>query len=164
MLLKLRRVVKIPLLKLPDHMRRVLSKPLGTLIVSSKGVVKGLELDYSVGDFVSRNHRCRYRVVDGKTLRTREFCGESWGRGFKIINPRGAISLNAFTMLKARGVDGYYVVGEEDLLVLPINREYEAKTIYGQPNVGVVVYNASRFYTANIIKSFKPDICDYELT
>ncbi|MET1160680.1 MAG: DUF359 domain-containing protein [Thermoprotei archaeon] len=159
--------MKLPVLILPNIFRKNLSIPLSTLYVSPyKGVVKGFRVEFSVGDIVSRNHHSRVKVIDFKTLRKEKKRPIPHETGtIYLLNPRGTLSLNAFTMLKAVGSNTGCVIvkGEEDLVVLPIGFEYNSSIVYGQPNTGVVFLQKgfSRYYAQNIIKLFKPAIIDY---
>jgi len=150
--------VRIPLLELPLFLRSVLKTPLSKLLVS-QATITGLKADYAVGDVVSLNHEATHRVFDGKTHRhtLRAIRASSY-----IINPPGAIALNALTLLKCGKCRDFPVDGEEDLLTLAVSRETRGKTlIYGQPHVGVVVLRTNPYWALNIIKVFKPLIAEY---
>jgi len=150
--------ITVPALRLPDRLRRTLQIPLSTLYIS-KNWVKELNIEYCVGDIVSKNQKCKYMIVDGKTHREKF---EEKLSGYKIVNPRGTLSLNTLTILKAKRIRNLHVIGEEDLIVLGIGSEYKATIAYGQPYIGVVVVNSTPYWTTNIIKAFKPDIDVYE--
>ncbi|OYT37937.1 MAG: hypothetical protein B6U89_06580 [Desulfurococcales archaeon ex4484_58] len=152
----------IPVLELPYYMRKTLSIPLSTLYISDKHEIKGLVVDYSVGDIVSRNMRSKYKVVDGKTKRTDIIKKPTSRKYITIVNPRGTISLNTRTLLKAYNIHGYFVKGEEDLIVIGIGCERKTRIVYGQPNIGVVVVDSNPYRMVNIIKTFKPNINVYD--
>lgn len=152
----------MPALKPIEFIREVLSKPLSTLYVSSSGEVKGLTVDYTVGDVVSANHRSKVKIIDYRTKRV-ALTREDLEEGFEIANPPGYITLNSITLLKAVKTNVFKVRGEEDLLVLAVAREGVSRIAYGQPNVGVVVFNKDRVYVTNILKTFKPEIIVYHI-
>jgi len=150
--------MRIPLLELPLFLRKVLKTPLSKLLVS-QNTITGLRVDYAVGDIVSLNHEAVYRIFDGKTHRQvlRAIQASSY-----VINPPGAIALNALTLLKCSKYRDFPVDGEEDLLTLAVSRETRDKIlIYGQPHAGVVVLRTNPYWALNIIKVFKPIIAEY---
>jgi len=149
--------IKIPVLKLPGFLRSELKTPLGKLLVS-ESYIKGLNIDYCVGDIVSENQNCEYRIIDYKTLRgvIKEVVKPT------IVNPPGALSINTFTALLNKGVKKHIVDGEEDLIVLAIARRRDITIAYGQPRTGVVIYKSDPFRIVNIIKAFKPDIVNID--
>lgn len=118
--------------------------------------MKGLSVYYTVGDVVSANHYSRVKIIDRKTRRVEKMEGVSSNNNIAVVNPPGSLSLNAFTMLKAKGYELFEVIGEEDLLVLVAGREGDVA--YGQPGVGVVVLNRDSFYLSSLLKGFKPDV------
>ncbi|MEM0355767.1 MAG: DUF359 domain-containing protein [Desulfurococcaceae archaeon] len=152
--------LKLPCLTLLPEYRLALSTPLSKLYVSYTGYVKGLEVQYSVGDVVSVNQNSRYKIVDWKTRRKEHVERMVRGDRLVLVNPPGSLSLNAFTMLKAKHYGLFEVVGEEDLLVLITGREGDV--VYGQPGVGVVVLKKNPFYLSSLIKGFKPVVSVYE--
>jgi len=149
--------LKIPVLKLPGFLRNELKTPLGKLLVS-ESYIKGLNIDYCVGDVVSQNQNCRVRIIDYKTLRgvIKEVIKPT------LMNPPGALSIVAFTALLSNDVKNHVVDGEEDLIVLAIARRRNVTIAYGQPRVGVVIYKSDPFRIVNIIKAFKPDIVNID--
>lgn len=149
----------LPVLQLPEHLRKTLSTPIGKLYVSS-GYITGFRVDYCVGDIVSMNQVSDYKVVDSRVMRLeREF--EKINCDTYVYNPPGAISLNTLTVLKTMFFKTMCVVGEEDLVVLGIGRDKHVTIAYGQPRVGVVIYKADPFHTLSIIKAFKPTLAFY---
>lgn len=138
-----------------------MSTPLSKLYVSFKGYVKGLNIEYSVGDVVSANQNSRFKIVDWKTRRVEHVKKSLRSDKLVLINPPGSLSLNAFTILKAKHPGLFEVVGEEDLLVLIAGREGEVA--YGQPGVGVVVLEKNPFYLSSLLKGFKPVVSVYEI-
>ncbi|MEM0380539.1 MAG: DUF359 domain-containing protein [Desulfurococcaceae archaeon] len=150
----------IPVLQLPFHLRKDLSKPLGVLYVSDN-TISGFKVDYSVGDVVSRNQISEYRVVDNRVMRTRREIEKKDFCDIHVVNPPGTISLNTLTFLNTRFFKNICIIGEEDLVVLGIGRDRSVTTAYGQPRVGVVLYKTDPVYIVNIIKTFKPTLIVY---
>lgn len=150
--------ISIPVLRMPDNLRSSLRIPLSTLYVSP-GQIKNLNAEYCVGDIVAKNQECKYMVIDGKTLRETHVRLED---RYKVINPPGTLSLNILTSIKNRDLKKLFVMGEEDLIVLGIGKEYKTTIIYGQPNTGIVIINSNPYWIINVIKAFKPDIVVYE--
>jgi GTP-dependent dephospho-CoA kinase len=108
----------------------------------------------TVGDVVSRETLAtgipvNLRIVDQMTLRKRirpvEMKAE---RTYRVRNPAGAITKEAWDTIKGALKDGDAVVfvdGEEDLLAIPAILESpdNAFIVYGQPSEGLVVVTAS---------------------
>jgi len=149
--------LKIPVLKLPSFLRNELKIPLGKLLVS-KSYIRGLNIDYCIGDIVSQNQNCVYRIIDYKTLRgvIKEVVKPT------MLNPPGTLSINAFTALLSNSVKNHVVDGEEDLIVLVVARRRNITVAYGQPRTGVVIYRSDPFRVVNVIKAFKPDIVNID--
>ncbi|MEZ0393931.1 MAG: DUF359 domain-containing protein [Desulfurococcaceae archaeon] len=131
--------------------------PQGTLVISRDGrLVRGLVADFAVGDLVSSTVLSPSKVIDRKLLRKPVPLALP-GTNLKVINPRGHVTINSFTFAGVRGV--LEVVGEEDLLVLPVALKNEGATIaYGQPGAGVVILRASSLRARRLLKIYKPCI------
>lgn len=153
-------MIVAPALLLPAHLRTALSRPLGTLLVSS-GKISGLVVDYSVGDVVSANQISRYKVVDGRVMRGR--AGPLAPRSCDVyaVNPPGSLSLNTLTISRMKSIERMCILGEEDLVVLGVGRSESASIAYGQPRTGVVVYEADPLRVVSVIKAFKPCLIVY---
>jgi len=155
----------IPILLMPFWLREILSIPQGDLVSSKKGFVRNVEADASIGDIVSETVDSPLKVVDAKTKR--EFIGlkESNRTSFKVFNPRGSVSLNAFSIITHISENKVFVYGEEDLLVLPTLMNPHIQTcVYGQPNVGIVIVKNTEFTRMRmreILKTFKPVMYAY---
>jgi uncharacterized protein (UPF0218 family) len=148
----------IPVLKMPEYLRTTLSMPQGTLYISSHGLVKGITADYAVGDYVSMTLNYRINAIDYKTRRKRRVNAKVDEENTIIINPPGTLSIMSKTMLKAKKISTYIVVGEEDLLPVGIGLERKGTIVYGQPGIGVVKLVSSRLKSQRILKTFKPAI------
>lgn len=146
-------------LELPESFRPSLSIPGGKLIVSDNEVIAGLRAYATVGDIVSQRHVSSLKIVDAKTRRSRTV-EESVATGdikAVVLNPRGCVSLNAFTALYSVRSGLVFVIGEEDLLVTPLMYLRPGSTIlYGQPGVGVVETVGDVTRALKVLKILKP--------
>ncbi len=162
MQLKSSKIVNIPALLLPGEFRRFLAMPQGTLYIKpSTGDVKGLEATVSVGDVVSSRHRTVIKVFDYKSKRS-HYISNSRLRGVGewrvVINPPGMLSLNAMTITTNTSRGYIYVVGEEDLLVLPFLARSNTSILYGQPGTGVVRVDSDINMALKVLKILKPTV------
>jgi uncharacterized protein (UPF0218 family) len=150
--------IAIPVLQLPVEYRRELSIPQGTLHISkNRGVIQGLRGDATVGDVVSERHFSSLKIVDFKTKRLRlvgsvEQCNQV------VLNPPGSISINSITILQAHTQGVICVIGEEDLLVIPLLKKVGNVIIYGQPDTGVVEVVALEEVALKVFKILIPAI------
>ncbi len=153
----------LPILKLPYFLRKILSAPMGKLLVSDKKLVKNIKVDIAVGDVVSETTENLLRVIDGKTRRTISIKKQELERDFiKAINPPGTLSLNTRTITKCKKLKTLYIIGEEDITPLAFSLEYKDATIaYGQPGVGLVILTSNKINAIKVLKTFKPDIIVY---
>jgi uncharacterized protein (UPF0218 family) len=153
-------------LKASEETRRIVRKPLGTLldIGGLRRLLEGFNgIIISVGDIVSQSLLdlgfipgvC---VVDGKTLRT---CLHSVGRFqegrtvLRLVNPPGTISEESWSVFK-EALDSQpstiLVEGEEDLLALVAveTAPVGSLVVYGQPGEGVVVIRVDASSKKNV--------------
>ena len=163
MRLKLLNKKHLPVLKLPSFLRKILSTPMGKLLVSDKKLIRNIEVDIAIGDIVSETTRNLLRVIDGKTRRTISIRKQDIEKeSFKAINPPGTLSLNTRTITKCKKLKTLYIIGEEDLTPLAFSFEYEDAIIaYGQPRVGLVILTSNKINAIKVLKTFKPDIIVY---
>lgn len=155
------RELKIPILLLPSEYRLDLSLPQGKLYVhKTRGVIKGLKSDVTVGDIVSERHYSKLKIIDYKTKRVHStqlntVCDQI------VVNPPGGVSINSTTILDALR-EGYICVnGEEDLLVIPLLKKTGVKIIYGQPDIGVVEVEGSLERAIKVLKILIPHWHNY---
>jgi len=156
MRLKLLNKKHLPVLKLPSFLRKILSTPMGKLLVSDKKLIRNIEVDIAIGDIVSETTRNLLRRTI--SIRKQDIEKES----FKAINPPGTLSLNTRTITKCKKLKTLYIIGEEDLTPLAFSFEYEDAIIaYGQPGVGLVILTSNKINAIKVLKTFKPDIIVY---
>ncbi len=153
----------LPVLRLPVWLRKTLSAPQGTLFIPKTNVIKSydIQVDFAIGDIVSRTLKASIKVIDGKTRRIKElpYTGKS---DVTIINPQGTLSLNSKTLLKEKDINTIFVLGEEDLLGLGVSLEKDNIIFaYGQPRVGFVLVHTNTVRARKLLKTFKPDIVVY---
>lgn len=156
------------ILKLPEHLRNKLKKPLGQLIKGSpdvtikiaKGIIEKLKPPkiITVGDIVTYSAK-KYKlplsiaIIDLKTMKKNSDVHISYKGNeiiIKIDNPAGTITHDAWKAVKNAMIKREEVVilvnGEEDLLALPAI--YFAPKgsiiIYGQPHEGIVVVKSDQ--------------------
>lgn len=152
--------MKLPHLKLPDHLRVDYSNPWGLVVTGSLGSsLSGVKGVVCVGDIVSRYCLELLDQVDSMILvydmRTRRFrdVGELRVGGFSrytVVNERGTVSLEVYKLLcdliSTGGVRAAVeVVGEEDMIALPAIsciREGWA-VVYGIPDRGACIVRYS---------------------
>jgi len=162
MQLKLSKITSIPALLLPGEFRRFLATPQGTLYVKpSCGDIKGLEATVSVGDVVSSRHRTLIKVVDYKSRRCHYVPNsrlESVNECRVAVNPPGVLSLNAVTIAMSTSRGYIYVVGEDDLLVIPFLARSNMSILYGQPGTGVVQVYSDINTALKVLKILKPTV------
>lgn len=157
---------KIFCLGLPESFRSSLSLPAGKLIVSDNEAISGLRAYATVGDIVSQRHQSNLKIVDAKTRRSSVVERKVAAGDIKavVLNPRGCISLNAFTMLHSVRSGVVFVVGEEDLLVTPLLYLRPGFTIlYGQPGVGVVEVVGDVARALKVLKILKPVLVEADI-
>ncbi|MCD6487999.1 MAG: DUF359 domain-containing protein [Desulfurococcales archaeon] len=164
-----KRVYRIPVLLLPKWLRPSLSIPQGTLFIG-KNIIKGLKSDIGVGDIVSSTLKTSVKIIDFRTkrhIKDKYTIKDKYCRSFIIMNPPGTISLSSTTLLTQQDMNKniYIVIGEEDLLVLPLlkNKSWK-KLFYGQPPMGVVRVVRTKYSSKRvleILKTFKPVIYAY---
>ncbi len=151
-------IEKIPVLRLPFKIRKILSSPQGVLYISRKGIVKGLKAYYAVGDFVSQTLEYMISIVDYKTRRTKFVKPVLKKPIVQTINPRGTLSINTRTILKQERIGSILVRGEEDLTPIGIALEKQGyKIAYGQPGIGVVVITSELVRGRRLLKILEPD-------
>jgi len=149
------------MLKLPESMREILSKPHGRLYkgdwVDLKLIdeVNECELIACVGDLVSLSAinsslNPHLIVLDGKTLRHERLEIEDSIKNYKKLeanNPPGYISCDLVRTIQLAVkmiFDGFrvciWIHGEEDLAVMPLGLVLPENSLilYGQPREGVV--------------------------
>lgn len=140
-------------LRIPNRLREKLRKPLGFFIAGPHAEFKAKKhIEHvkpvkiaTVGDIVSLTlHEAKLHVditvIDGKTLRSisKQYTFKS-NYIFKVKNPPGTISIEAWnTLKKALEINEEVLVlvdGEEDLLVIPvvILAPENSVVAYGQP-------------------------------
>jgi pantetheine-phosphate adenylyltransferase len=165
-------------LVLPENLRSELAKPFGLInfdILKDKNKSKVI---ISVGDATTEKFNKlsigqQLSVIDFKIAREEEFSLFS-DLGFsgneKIViakNPSGQVTHKSFNKIREifrLGFDNRVVlkiVGEEDLIVLPLVLTAPLDTViyYGQPNVGLVrvlVSEESKERAHNLLSKFKP--------
>lgn len=153
-------------LVMPSWMRAVLSKPHGKLFTSRTiiyGEDLGVAIDCCVGDVVCSTIKCKLAVVDGATMRSPLI--NYVAKGLIIVNPRGTITAQSAGTLASVNEGVVTVIGEEDLLLLPLARNPKVRrAIYGQPGVGVVLveFNLRRVKYFKLLKAFKPGLSLYQ--
>lgn len=147
-------------LRLTPRLRAELKKPLGALIrlKPSESVVylknildkeKPVKL-VSVGDVVTEtlikeNILPDIYIIDGRTLRGKYEARLKFSNMLTVKNEKGTISASVWdtisSAVKSEYKIGIFVVGEEDLLVLPcvIIAPLGSMIIYGQPKEGLVI-------------------------
>jgi len=161
-----RRSLTIPALTLPLEFRKHLSIPQGTLHVNPKrGEIAGLEALVSVGDVVSSRHKTSIKIFDYKSKR-QVYTSTTLidVRGPRIaINPPGVLSLNAITIIHSTRRGHVFVIGEEDLLVIPLLSRGKTSILYGQPSTGVVRVESDINMALKILKILKPTMVTYML-
>lgn len=147
--------------RLPNRLRKHLSKPWGELIPQEKidreeilGHIEGASMIVSVGDattemLLSLGITPDVQVVDARERRhDRESPRKGHKTELQTQNPAGYLSEDALkTVSEALKIEKpvrIIVDGEEDLLTIPIIATYPPKTrvLYGQPGIGLVIVNA----------------------
>jgi uncharacterized protein (UPF0218 family) len=142
--------------RLSNYLREEFQRPLGVVISNGEldGYVSALSLKnetlVTVGDrttdyFVAHRHRPRLQIVDAVEKRSRRTPPVGgYDRQVGVSNPAGGITSEAMEAIRLElgkeGATRMLVMGEEDLLVLPVILFAEDGTdvFYGQPNVGMV--------------------------
>ncbi len=155
----------LPVLKMPNWLREVLSTPLGRIYCSRKTLTSsdiGFA-DICVGDIVSENIDSTVKVYDYTTRREVLEKESVEASMYQVYNPRSTISLFSKTVAIQHSVfKNVLVIGEEDLLTLAYALSSKRVRIaYGQPGAGVVVVDNDRFFkirVTGLLKTFKPDI------
>ncbi|MCC6041911.1 MAG: DUF359 domain-containing protein [Desulfurococcaceae archaeon] len=146
----------LPALVLPAKYRLSLARPQGVLHVHrAGGALSGFKSFATVGDVVSRRHHSAIKIIDYKTERYRTLHAEA-PCDHVIINPPSSISLNSFTVLTSISKGIVCVIGEEDLLVVPLLRAEGKKVIYGQPGVGLVEVEGNTEMAIKVLKILIP--------
>ncbi|MCS7138815.1 MAG: GTP-dependent dephospho-CoA kinase family protein [Crenarchaeota archaeon] len=165
-------------LRATEETRRIVKKPLGTLLKADseiRGFLKGSEKPLiTVGDIVSASlikmgfepHLC---IVDGKTMRKSIEIAECLKKGRRILmlkNPPGTISEDSWKVIReavSSPKSTIIVEGEEDLLTLvAIQSAPEGSLVlYGQPGEGVVairVDESSRKMVSKILGTMTSNV------
>lgn len=165
-------------LKATEETRRIVKRPLGTLLKNDSEIRSLLEgfkgFLITVGDIVSTSliemgfkpHLC---IVDGRTMRkpiTVAECLKKGRRVFQLENPPGTISEDSWRVLReaVSSPDSTVIVeGEEDLLTLvAVESAPEGSLVlYGQPGEGVVairVGESSRRMVSEIIGTMTSNV------
>ncbi len=156
------------MLKLPEHLRQELKKPLGQLHESVFSIKESLQkqlkedkLIISIGDVTSmklfeNNIQPQICIVDNLTKRKPIEHNLNHTENIKYVdNPAGVLT-DEFIGLCVKSINEastenpliIQVNGEEDLAVLPcvINSPKDAFILYGQPNEGVVLVKVEEAY------------------
>lgn len=156
------------MLKLPEHLRQELKKPLGQLHESVFSIKESLQkqlkeekLIISIGDVTSmklfeNNIQPQICIVDNLTKRKPIEHNLNHTENIKYVdNPAGVLT-EEFIELCIKSINEasndnpliIQVNGEEDLAVLPcvINSPKDAFILYGQPNEGVVLVKTEEAY------------------
>lgn len=147
--------------RLPESMREELKKPLG-IVADTKDLEKFLTKSYivvAVGDITTitlyeKNYIPDIAVVDFKTKRKnseelkKKICAVK-SPVIKVNNPAGSITdelWRAVATAYSRGKTRIEVNGEEDLATLPciFLAPENGIVIYGLPDIGMVVVNATK--------------------
>ena len=159
--------------KLPDHLRSLLKKPIGSL-VSGKNLIedcKEYDIIISVGDHVSvslieQDIFPQLMIIDYKTRRgaiskTQKSILENLQNynHISVSNPPGSLTKELVDTihticLKINSFDHIQLIikGEEDLAALPaiLYAPSNATIIYGMPNKGVVIVSSTEEYKEKI--------------
>lgn len=149
-------------LVLPQSLRQELGKPQGTLVEGTieetipqlrRKLFPRSAILVGVGDvtadiLIDNNFNPDIVITDGQTKRTQLKTWRNYG-GFEVINavcPAAEITTDAWQAIRKAirrlpGKSHIKIVGEEDLLVLPLIVELpiQSKIVYGQPNKGAVI-------------------------
>ncbi|MGI0011018.1 MAG: GTP-dependent dephospho-CoA kinase family protein [Nitrosopumilaceae archaeon] len=141
---------------LPENLRDSLKKPLGILIKDSETTKENILKNIPQGSFVisvgdaTTEKLIRYgitpslQIVDGLEKRFKRMLPSSTATTFSCHNPPAQITEESLGVIKkalqvppARII----IIGEEDLLVLPVCVYAPENSIvmYGQPNEGLVI-------------------------
>ncbi|MCS7128745.1 MAG: DUF359 domain-containing protein [Desulfurococcaceae archaeon] len=158
--------MKLLSLIMPNWMRLVLNQPQGKLFTSRAIICDkdlGVTIDGCVGDIVCSTIKCKLAVVDGATMRSPLI--HHVVKGLVIVNPRGAVTAQSISALSSISGGVITVIGEEDLLLLPLAKNPKVrKVVYGQPGVGVVLaeFNLRRLKYFKLLKAFKPGLNLYQ--
>ncbi|MCS7118558.1 MAG: DUF359 domain-containing protein [Archaeoglobaceae archaeon] len=165
------------MLKLPESLRKELSRPHGRVYKNGEKIFERIEeikkslIFACVGDFVSycaflASLRPNIVVIDGKTLRKKNLRFEV-PKDYKKIetkNPPGFITSELIRVLM-RSVElsmagnrvAVIVDGEEDLAVMPLALLMPENSVifYGQPGEGVVALYINKDMKDQILKFLK---------
>ncbi len=165
------------MLRLPDKLRAELSKPHGRLyrdgerVLEKVSELRDAKLLAVVGDFVAH---CAFRlgilphivIIDGKTLREKSLeleIPEEYER-VEVENPPAVITSKlvleierAVKRAESGGKSLIFVIGEEDLAVMPLSifMPEGSLILYGQPGEGVVALMIDREKKLLILKLLK---------
>jgi len=165
------------MLRLPDELRAELSKPHGRLyrdgerVLEKVSELRDAKLLAVVGDFVSY---CAFKIgilphiviIDGKTLREKSLeleIPEEYER-VEVENPPAVITSKlvleierAVKRAESGGKSLIFVIGEEDLAVMPLSifMPEGSLILYGQPGEGVVALMIDREKKLLILKLLK---------
>jgi hypothetical protein len=146
--------------------RRKLREPLGKIIkeIELKKKIKNKEI-ITVGDRATQSIlelklKPKLAIVDYKIERKKIKYNYKFLKKVRIVNKKGTISLKAID--KIRNCLKYKnclleIIGEEDLLVLPVILEAKEGTIvfYGQPKRGIVLVNVTKKKKEEVKKIIK---------
>jgi uncharacterized protein (UPF0218 family) len=165
-------------LKATEETRRIVKRPLGTLLKNDSEIRSFLEgfngFLITVGDIVSTSliqmgFKPQLCIVDGRTMRKPmpvADCLKEGRRIFRLENPPGTISEESWRVMReAVSSPGSTVIveGEEDLLTLvAVEAAPEGSLVlYGQPGEGVVairVGESSRKMVSEIIGTMTSNV------
>jgi len=158
-------------LVLTDELIQEFKKPFGTLYRDFESMLRALDemkpaKIIAVGDVVTASLLESGRtpdlcIIDGKTIRSKSVGEIKTGfQEIKVENPAGQITeelRNAVKKSVNAGNIKIFVVGEEDLAVLPVVEfaPLRSAVLYGQPNEGVVLVEVSREKKKEIKRYYK---------
>jgi len=165
-------------LKATEETRRIVKRPLGTLLKNDSEIRSFLEgfkgFLITVGDIVSTSlvemgFKPQLCIVDGRTMRKPMPVAECLKKGrriFRLENPPGTISGESWRVIReAVSSPGSTVIveGEEDLLTLVAVKSAPegSLVLYGQPGEGVVairVGESSRKMVSEIIGTMTSNV------
>jgi uncharacterized protein (UPF0218 family) len=165
-------------LKATEETRRIVRRPLGTLLRSEaeiRSILKGFNgLLVTVGDIVSTSlmemgFNPGLCIVDGRTMRRPMPVAERLKQGrlfFRLANPAGTISDESWRIIKEAiesAPSTLVVDGEEDLLTLVAvyTAPEGSLVLYGQPGEGVVAIRVDEFsrrMVSNILETMTSNV------
>lgn len=144
-------------MNLPENLRDILKKPLGILIKDFETTKENILKNIPAGSFVitvgdaTTEKLIKYgiipslQIVDGLEKRVkRELPSSTAKTTFSCHNPAAQITQESIDAIKKAIKEPparITVIGEEDLLVLPVclHAPENSVVLYGQPNEGLVI-------------------------